>query len=235
MALGDTWSQNRDDIIKRALRLCGVLGIGETPETEAVTNAAQALNALMKQWSAHHSAPWRTVSIIETLVINRKFHLITDAGASANDGIIAILDAFVALEVDRSDLTPVEIVTQREFYPLGGYNEEKGRPEKMFPGYESADTFIDKLYLYPIPDKAYIIHYLALKAMKDFNASGDTMEMSPVWANALTFGLAADLSHEYSCPMNERQALRQEAQQKLRDAKAGTAQTPTALVRRGYY
>ena len=42
------YSQTRDDIIKRALRLIGALAQGESPTTDQVTEAAVALNGLVK-------------------------------------------------------------------------------------------------------------------------------------------------------------------------------------------
>ncbi len=48
------FSVSRDDIIKRALRIIGVLAQGETPTTNQTTEAAVALNGLVKAWEAAH-------------------------------------------------------------------------------------------------------------------------------------------------------------------------------------
>jgi len=52
------FSVTRDDIIKRALRLLGVLAQGETPTTDQVTEAASALNGLVKAWQADGMPLW---------------------------------------------------------------------------------------------------------------------------------------------------------------------------------
>ena len=52
------YSQTRDDIIKRALRLIGVLAQGETPTADQVTEAAAALNGLVKAWQADGMPLW---------------------------------------------------------------------------------------------------------------------------------------------------------------------------------
>lgn len=233
MALSYSWVQTRDDIINRALRLIGVLGIGETAEAQAVTNAAQALNALLKQWSGQHSAPWRTAPIFLQTVISQQHVDITTV--QSNDGVIGVLMASVAQLASRDDVTELEIITQKDWLPISHIDSIEGKPEMLHPGILGTKGYIGKLFLHPIPDKVYYLDIEVLMALKDFGASSDEMQMAAPWANALTFGLAADLSHEYSCPMNERQALRGEASAKLRDAKLSTSQMPTALIRRGYY
>lgn len=43
------WVRTRDQIITRALRIVGAVSMGDTPATDAVTEATEALNALVKQ------------------------------------------------------------------------------------------------------------------------------------------------------------------------------------------
>lgn len=45
------FSRTRDQIIRRSLRLIGVLKSGETPGAQVVTDAAEALNAMVKRWN----------------------------------------------------------------------------------------------------------------------------------------------------------------------------------------
>ena len=52
------YSTTRDDIIKRALRLIGALAQGETPTATQVTEAAVALNGLVKAWAADGMPLW---------------------------------------------------------------------------------------------------------------------------------------------------------------------------------
>ena len=45
------WTPTRDDVIKAALRICGVLDPQETPSAEDVSTAAQALDMMLKSWN----------------------------------------------------------------------------------------------------------------------------------------------------------------------------------------
>lgn len=46
------FSVNRDDLIKASLRVLSVIDANETPEASIIQNAAQAMNMMMKLWSA---------------------------------------------------------------------------------------------------------------------------------------------------------------------------------------
>ncbi len=46
------FTRTRDQIIARALRICGAVKAGETIDAQEVTDAAEALNAMVKRWSA---------------------------------------------------------------------------------------------------------------------------------------------------------------------------------------
>lgn len=55
-----TFSRNRDQLLGRALRLAGAFASGETPNSQAITDAAEALNAMVKHWQGTGIHIWRT-------------------------------------------------------------------------------------------------------------------------------------------------------------------------------
>lgn len=61
----NTFSVDRDDIIKASLRILGVLGVGEEPIQEDYTNCSQALNIMIKSWAKKGFPLWvyQTVQI----------------------------------------------------------------------------------------------------------------------------------------------------------------------------
>lgn len=54
-----TFAYNRDQIIRRALRQCGAIAAGETPGAQEVTDAGDALNALVASWQASGLHIWK--------------------------------------------------------------------------------------------------------------------------------------------------------------------------------
>lgn len=55
-----TYSRNRDQILTRALRLCKAIADGETPDSQMMTGAADALNSMLKHWQGTGIHIWRT-------------------------------------------------------------------------------------------------------------------------------------------------------------------------------
>src|SRR5580700_5573190 len=53
-----TFTYNRDQIIRRALRIDGAIQAGETPGAQIVTDAADALNAMVKELDATGIHVW---------------------------------------------------------------------------------------------------------------------------------------------------------------------------------
>lgn len=59
-----TFSRNRDQIIKSALRKVNAFESGETPDSESINDASDALNAMVKHWQASGIHIWRTEEAI---------------------------------------------------------------------------------------------------------------------------------------------------------------------------
>lgn len=53
-----TFTYNRDQIIRRALRQCGAIEAGETPGAQEIQDAADALNAMVAAWQASGLHLW---------------------------------------------------------------------------------------------------------------------------------------------------------------------------------
>jgi hypothetical protein len=64
----NTFSVTRNDIIDAALRVLGVIGIGETPQTEDYTNCSQALNIMIKGWAKKGWPLWTVQDLVIPMV-----------------------------------------------------------------------------------------------------------------------------------------------------------------------
>ena len=52
------FSVTRDDVIKAAFRVIGILAPGDTPLAARVTTASEALNMMLKTWQAEGIGLW---------------------------------------------------------------------------------------------------------------------------------------------------------------------------------
>lgn len=55
------FTRTRDQLIHRALRLCGAIKAGETPGAQEITDGAEALNAMVKRWQKKQLHVWAVV------------------------------------------------------------------------------------------------------------------------------------------------------------------------------
>lgn len=68
MTTSPTFTYNRDQIIRRSLRQCNAIAAGETPGAQEVSDAADALNAMVSEWQASGLHLWKEKEA--TLFIN---------------------------------------------------------------------------------------------------------------------------------------------------------------------
>lgn len=193
----------RDDIIKRALRLLGVLAQGETPSTDQVSEAAIALNGLVKAWQADGMPLWA--------IKQRSVTLIADTASYTLDTPkpLKILQAWNHDSTSNVDI-PMRIITKQEYNILGN-KTSSGNPIQCY--YDPRrDNGI--LYLFPVPATAQVgvnsISLVYQAPFEDFDASTDTPDFPQEWYDAITYGLATRLAPEYGIPSTDRRTLWQE-------------------------
>lgn len=59
-----TFSRNRDQLIRSALRKVSAFESGETPDTDSINDASEALNAMVKHWQGAGIQIWKTAEAI---------------------------------------------------------------------------------------------------------------------------------------------------------------------------
>lgn len=64
----NNFTVTRNELIESVLRTLGVIGIGETPQTEDYTNCSQALNIMIKSWSKKGWPLWTVEDLVIPMV-----------------------------------------------------------------------------------------------------------------------------------------------------------------------
>lgn len=106
------YSQTRDDIIKRALRLIGALAQGESPTTDQVTEAAVALNGLVKAWEADGMPLWAIKERTITLQATTNTYTLTTPKP------LKVIQAWYRNVTSSVDV-PMRVITREEYNRLG--------------------------------------------------------------------------------------------------------------------
>ena len=197
------FSVTRDDIIKRALRLIGALAQGETPTTDQVTEAALALNGLVKAWQADGMPLWAIGTYTVTLVSGTNTYTID------NPKPLKALQAWNRQTTSNVDI-PMRLISRQEYNILGN-KSVTGNPIQVYfePNKDSSNV-----YLFPTPDTTSAagntVYIVCQKPFTDFDASTDVPDFPQEWYDAIVYGLATRLAPEYGVPATERKMLWQE-------------------------
>jgi len=198
------YATSRDTLIKGALRLIGVLAQGETPSTDQVTEASEALNYLVKAWQADGMPLWGMKEYELTLVASTSKYRI---GLTQTVNIPKPLRIISAYRSTNGTDTPLRIVTRDEYNRLGS-KANAGYPTQLY--YDVQSGYGD-LYVNPVPDATVAadttVTIVYQRPFEDFDAAADEPDFPQEWYDALKYGLATRLAPEYGVPISERQLL----------------------------
>ena len=224
------FSLARDDIIKRALRLAGALAQGETPTTDQVSEAAVALNSMVKAWQTDGMQLWAIKQRSVILVAGQSDYTLTLPKT------LRVLQAFNHSTTSNIDI-PMRILTKQEYNILGN-KTSAGNPIQC---YHEVQRDQSVLHLFPVPTSteasANTITIVYHSPFEDFNSSTDTPDFPQEWYDAVTYGLACRLAPEYGMPLTERKALWNEMSLIKKDAMDGGLEEGSiyfGVERRGY-
>lgn len=203
---------DRDTIIKGALRLCGVLAQGETPNSTQITEAAEALNLMVKAWQVDGMPLWAIKKISIPLTYNQAIYTIGVGEEVDTAKPLKVIQAYLTDVSGHVDI-PMRIITQQEYNILGN-KTSTGQPVQLY--YQPLnDTGV--LSLFPVPDtvsstnKQVVILYQ--RPFDDFDSSTDTPDFPQEWHEAIKYGLAVRLAGDYQIDLETRRTLSNEAAQ----------------------
>lgn len=219
-----SYSATRDNIIKRALRIIGAIGQGETPTTNATTEASQALNDLVKEWQADGMQMWKyKLSNAITYVASTKTYTI-GVGATGSNQVapLKVVQAFNRNTSSNLD-QPLLILTRQEYAILGN-KSSTGTPNQVhyFPPGPPSTEMVGTLTVYPVPDSnaasTLNLYVVGMFPLEDFDAASDLADFPSFYYNALCWGLADQLSYEYGVPFAQQSMISKKAEFHLEKA-----------------
>lgn len=193
----------RDQVIAGALRLCGALGQGETPTATQVSEAAEALNMLVKAWQADGMPLWVIKNYTLTLVSGTNTYTISPK-------LLKVIQAFNHNTQTNIDI-PMRIVTRQEYNVLGN-KTSSGNPIQVFSSPELTNTVVK---VFPTPDSTSAsqnqIVLVYQKQFDDLDSASDNLEFPNEWFEAVKYGLATRMAGEYGVSLDDRRQLLNEA------------------------
>jgi len=210
----------RDDIISRAFRIVGVIGVDDVLTAGQLKQGVEILNALVLALQSRGTFLWTWTS----------FNLNLEDGVSGyalpqDPPILFVESGRVNFSNSSSEVFPVSYLEYLKIIDTS---------EVGIPSVFSSDGV--NLLLWPTPNEQCIsFTAVAVRRGIDWDVSNTDGGFPPQWGNALVYAVAADLANEYGVPIRERQQLRFEAETMYRLASRGEkSRTNTSFVRSAY-
>jgi len=228
------------DLILRAQRLAGVIGIGQTADAEDAKTAREALNDLLAQWQVQRWLVYGTVTntVVSTGAKSYTIGTGGDFNQSRPDRIESAYMRFLSTNTSTPVDLSLSLITAREDYNALSLKELGSIPNSVF--YDNSYP-IGKLYFWPVPLVGVYGLYITTKVqLQNFPDLTTAIQMPPEYISAMRYELASILRVEYQLGVDPKlEAMVMKSQTVLRNANAqiGTLRMPTGIPggRAGWY
>ena len=203
-----SWKLQRDSIISAALRKLAVLSGGASPEAYQITNATEALNAMLKSFQTDGMPLWAMKSYTFTTIVGQSQYVIGDGQALDTAFPLKVTQAWRNVSATSSNV-PMNVYTDYNFNLLPLVTSS-GTPINL---YYQPQNGTGNINLWPIPSDAVTTITLRYqRPFEDMTSATDDLDFPSYWTEAIIYGLALRLSPEYGVPLQDRQLLAKEAE-----------------------
>lgn len=212
----------RDQIIASSLRLIGVVGEGQTPTADQISNGAEALNYVLKSWTNQGAPIWCVKSVDIPLTANVTEYSI---GPTQTVNVAKPLKIYQAYRRTTNTIDIPLIALSKQQYNMLGKKDSVGAPSQY---YYDQQRDIGVVSVFPTPDATTastdIIRVFYQRPFEDFDSSTDNPDVPQEFLRALKYALANELSFEYGIPGNDRMDLERKTQMLVGEAFAYNAE-----------
>ena len=216
----------RDQILKAAIRLCGILGPGKDPKPAQYADAAVHFDLITQSLQAdgliQQSIERRTLAITSGTAEYTLPSEIIDIELAQDDTIATVIDSTANVE------TLVKTMSREEYLPLA-VKTNSGKPSRAY--LEKQATV--KLVLWPVPDANYTLRYDGVRLLRGGSDGGVTLDLRRTWSLYYVYAIAKNVAMDNS--LYERaQNLSTLADQELQKCKAGDSEHGDLIFRVGH-
>ena len=191
-----SFSQTKQEIVKRAMRICGRIAAGQEPRTEDFNAASDCLNSLNEDLHNEGVFLWQRNEFDITTVASTASYTIADTYEGVESARI----------VKTDEDWPIKPITNSEYVKITDKDYE-GDPYKFKMGNELSSQTIT---FWPVPDAVMTIRCVGVLLHPTMTSNSDTPDFPPNWLNVLTFGTAYYYAME--CQLDERRVSLLESQ-----------------------
>lgn len=215
-----TFTVTRDEIISASLRLCGVLQDGQTAGAQQITDAAQALNILLKNFSMKGWIQSLYLWVNIPLTVGQVSYTLGTGGAGTPiDRPMRIARGFIR-NLNGYD-TPLIQLTRQE-YDITTPKEVAGIPNAFYydaqVGATSTTVGAGTIYFWPVVNEAgYEVYVTVERQIQDITSSTQQFDLPQEWFLPLKWQLASEIGPEYGVTERQQQRIDQKAEYYLKE------------------
>jgi hypothetical protein len=227
------------DLINLALKVSGVLGVGQTALAEDTNDAFAFLNQMLAQWNRKR---WMIFHLLDKAIVSTGalYYTVGTGGDIDTPRPDRVEAAYYRQTVSQAPLNqidfPLQILESREDYSRIGLKQLSTVAQYIF---YDADYPLGKAYACPVlPSGMYELHLILKSQLSQFAELSDDIVLPPEYESAIVWNLAAWLRPAYQVPPDPSiVGLAENALNVIRNANAQVPRLrmPTALVRSALY
>lgn len=179
------------DIIKRAMRICGVIGQNETPTSSEASDGIVALNDMIDSWSTDRTYIFSILQTNFPLVAGTVTYTIGVGGTFNTARPIAIDNVFV--RTNNVDF-PLKEINSQDYNAITSKSTNGGIPQYYFfnPAFPLAT-----ISLWGAPQSGLTIYLNTWQPLTQFANLTTDYTFPQGYARALAYGLAVEIAAEY--------------------------------------
>lgn len=179
------------DIIKRAMRICGVIGQNETPTSSEADDGLVALNDMLDSWSTDRTYIFSILQENFPLVAGTVTYTVGIGGDFNTTRPVAIDNIFTRL--NGTDY-PMKSINSQDYNAIIAKSNNGGIPQYYFynPSFPLAT-----LSIWGAPSSGLTIYLNTWQQLTQFANLTTDYDFPPGYARALAYGLAMEIAPEY--------------------------------------
>lgn len=187
------------DIIKGAMRDIGAIAAGEAPSGSESTDALEALNDMLEDWSNDGLLIYENAIENFTLTSGTNNYSIGSGATFDTVRPELIKDATIKLSAADSEI-PMKVLNIEEWSRIQLKSIQSTLPQLLFYN----PTFPNgTIYLYPTPSAASVLTLYTKKPLSSFATTGTTVTLPMGYKRALRKNLAIELADEFGASISQ--------------------------------
>lgn len=180
------------DILKRAMRLIGALGDGETPTASEGADGLYALNTMLDSWWARTLAVPYVQSESFTWTAGQAMRTMGPAGNFVTTRPTALEGAF---QRDGTVDYHIRLIERPEYDAIADKSVQSTQIDRIYPEYRQS---VVALYAYPVPSVSVTVYLQSLARLQSFASLDTDVALPPGYERALAYNLAVEIAAEYT-------------------------------------